>query len=72
MTGFVSAAVAKVAGFAGILAETTTLQLNFEPAQMFTYANTITNSMMPLVYISAGFALGFTIIYQLKNAFGGR
>ena len=26
---------------------------------------------MPLVYISAGFSLGFTIIYALKNAFSG-
>ncbi|CDD66866.1 unknown [Firmicutes bacterium CAG:882] len=47
------------------------LELNFDPAQMFTYTNVITNSMMPLVYISAGFSLGFTIIYSLKNAFGG-
>ena len=48
------------------------LELNFDPAQMFTYTNVITNSMMPLVYITAGFSLGFTIIYSLKNAFGGR
>lgn len=49
-----------------------TLELNFDPGQMFTYTNVITGSMMPLVYISAGFALGFTIIYSLKNAFSGR
>lgn len=49
----------------------TTLQLNFDPSQMFSYTNVITSSMMPLVYISAGFALGFTIIYALKNAFSG-
>lgn len=48
-----------------------TLQLNFDPSQMFNYTNVITSSMMPLVYISAGFALGFTIIYALKNAFSG-
>ena len=47
------------------------LELNFDPGQMFTYTNVFTNSMMPLVYISAGFSLGFTIIYSLKNAFGG-
>ena len=40
------------------------LELNFDPGQMFTYTNVITNSMMPLVYISAGFSLGFTIIYS--------
>ena len=48
-----------------------TLKLNFDPSQMFNYTNVITESMMPLVYISAGFALGFTIIYALKNAFSG-
>ena len=47
------------------------LQLNFDPSQMFNYTNVITGSMMPLVYISAGFSLGFTIIYALKNAFSG-
>ncbi len=50
---------------------TTSLELNFDPSQMFSYTNVITSSMMPLVYISAGFALGFTIIYALKNAFSG-
>ena len=48
-----------------------TLNLNFDPSKMFEYTNVITESMMPLVYISAGFALGFTIIYALKNAFSG-
>ena len=48
-----------------------TLQLNFDPSQMFNYTNVITGSMMPLVYISAGFSLGFTIMYALKNAFSG-
>lgn len=48
------------------------LELNFDPAKMFSYTNVITNSLMPLVYISAGFALGFSIIYMLKNAFSGR
>lgn len=60
-------------GFLGAAVDSagTTLQLNFDPSQMFAYTNVITNSMMPLVYISAGFALGFTIIYALKNAFSG-
>ena len=34
-----------------------TLQLNFDPSQMFNYTNVITGSMMPLVYISAALAL---------------
>ncbi|MBQ7776407.1 MAG: hypothetical protein IJ379_10865 [Lachnospiraceae bacterium] len=61
----------KLALMAAYLTETVQLELNFDPAQMFTYTNVITNSMMPLVYISAGFSLGFTIIYALKNAFAG-
>lgn len=62
-------------GLIPMLAEATTnasLELNFDPTQLFTYTNVITGSMMPLVYISGGFALGFTIIYALKNAFSGR
>ena len=57
-----------------ILGESVTpsLDLNFDPSQMFVYTNVITNSLMPLVYISAGFALGFSIIYMLKSAFSGR
>lgn len=51
---------------------TPSLDLNFDPSQMFEYTNVITNSLMPLVYISAGFALGFSIIYMLKSAFSGR
>lgn len=51
---------------------TAALELNFDPTQLFQYTNVITGSMMPLVYISGGFALGFTIIYALKNAFSGR
>ncbi len=54
-----------------VLTEAIQLELNFDPSQMFTYTNVITNSMMPLVYISAGFSLGFTIIYALKSAFAG-
>lgn len=54
-----------------LLTGSATLELNFDPSQMFAYTNVITGSMMPLVYISAGFALGFTIIYALKNAFSG-
>ena len=47
------------------------LQLNFDPSKMFEYTKDNTTSMITLVYISAGFALGFTIIYALKIAFSG-
>ena len=49
-----------------------TLQLNFDPSQMFNYTNVITGSMMPLVYISAPQLHHGTIIYALKNAFTKR
>lgn len=53
-------------------ADTPALTLNFDATELFSYANVITTSLMPVVYISAGFALGFSIIYMLKNAFGSR
>lgn len=51
---------------------TPSLSLNFDASEMFTYTNVITSSLMPIVYISAGFGLGFSIINMLKNAFTGR
>lgn len=84
MFGIVTAIATKVATAAAVVtakvitvlsgtsASTPALELNFDPSQMFSYTNVITDSLMPLVYISAGFALGFSIIYMLKNAFSGR
>lgn len=37
-----------------LTSETPALQLNFNAAEMFTYTNVITGSLMPIVYISAG------------------
>ena len=48
------------------------IDINFEPTQMFTYSNVIIDCLMPVVYITAGLSLGFTVIYALKNAFGNR
>ena len=48
-----------------------TLVLDYDVSQMFKYSNIVTSSCMPLVYILAGFALGFSIIYALKNTFNG-
>ena len=48
------------------------IDINFEPSQMFTYSNVIISALMPVVYITAGLSLGFTIIYALKSAFGNR
>lgn len=50
----------------------TGININFEPTQMFTYSNVIIECLMPVVYITAGLSLGFTIIYSLKSAFSSR
>lgn len=42
--------------------------LNFNISSMFDYTETVANSLMIIVYISAGFALGFALIYMLKNS----
>jgi hypothetical protein len=45
------------------------ISINFDTAQMFSFANVIITSMMPVVYITAGLGLGFMIINSLKAAF---
>ena len=50
----------------------TSIHINFDPTQMFTYSNVIIECMMPVVYITAGLSLGFTVIYALKSAFSSR
>jgi hypothetical protein len=45
------------------------LTIDFDPTQMFTWTNTIVDMMLPVVYITAGLALGFLIINSLKRAF---
>ncbi|MCR5189770.1 MAG: hypothetical protein K6C97_12620 [Treponema sp.] len=72
--GATAVATVAAAPVAAMASETTAsgIALDFDATQLFTYTNIITTSMMPIVYISAGFALGFTIIYALKNAFSAR
>ena len=50
----------------------TGIQISFDPSQMFTYSNVIISCLMPVVYITAGLSLGFTVIYALKSAFSSR
>lgn len=45
------------------------ISVHFDTAQMFAFANVIIESMMPVVYITAGLGLGFMIINSLKAAF---
>lgn len=48
---------------------TPTLEINFDIAQMFQWAQTIIDAMLPVVYIIMGVALGFLIIRAFKSAF---
>lgn len=46
-----------------------TLNISFDTTQMFTWAQTMINAMMPVVYIIMGVGLGFIVIRAFKSAF---
>lgn len=46
-----------------------TLTIDFQVADMFVWAQTIINAMLPIVYITMGLGLGFLIIRSLRSAF---
>lgn len=46
-----------------------TLSIDFQVADMFVWAQTIINAMLPIVYITMGLGLGFLIIRSLRSAF---
>ncbi len=50
-------------------AESPTLAINFDVANMFTWAQTIINALLPVVYVTMGIGLGFLIIRALRSAF---
>ncbi|MEM0173428.1 MAG: hypothetical protein QXI16_02860 [Sulfolobaceae archaeon] len=45
------------------------LQISFDTAQMFQWAQTMIDAMMPVVYIIMGVGLGFIVIRAFKSAF---
>lgn len=49
---------------------TPSLEIDLDLAEMFAWAETIVNVMMPIVYITMGIGLGFLIINALRRAFG--
>jgi len=66
----VSTAVLATATTVPAFAETTTsLTFNFDPAEMFTWTNTMLSALMPVLYITLGISLAFIIINALKYAF---
>lgn len=72
ITGVAVGACASVSAFAAETSSGTGITINFEPSQMFTYSNVIIDCLMPVVYITAGLSLGFTVIYALRGAFSSR
>lgn len=48
----------------------TSLKLNFDMAQLFSWAQMILDCLMPVLYVTLGVALAFVIANALKSAFG--
>jgi hypothetical protein len=46
-----------------------TLTIDFSVENMFTWAQTIINALLPVVYVTMGIGLGFLIIRALRSAF---
>ena len=47
------------------------LDIQFDVAECFSWAQTIISAMLPVVYITMGVSLGFLIIRAFKSAFNG-
>lgn len=47
------------------------LSIDFDVTQMFSWAQVIISSLMPVVYVVMGLGLGFLIVNNLKRAFMG-
>ena len=52
-------------------ASTPSLDITFDVAECFSWAQTIISAMLPVVYITMGVSLGFLIIRAFKSAFNG-
>lgn len=66
----VTTAVLTLAGTVPAFAESgASLAFNFDPAEMFTWTNTMLSALMPVLYITLGISLAFIIINALKYAF---
>ncbi len=69
---FITAMVLSVATIVPAYAEGGTggtLTFNFDPAEMFSWTNTMLAALMPVLYITLGISLAFIIINALKYAF---
>ncbi len=66
---FVFAAGFSLFGRLAFAAGEASLAFNFDPAEMFTWTNTMLSALMPVLYITLGISLAFIIINALKYAF---
>ena len=55
----------------GSTTTTPSLDIAFDVAECFSWAQTIISAMLPVVYITMGVSLGFLIIRAFKSAFNG-
>lgn len=66
----ITAMVLSVASIVPVYAgDGSTLTFNFDPAEMFSWTNTMLSALMPVLYITLGISLAFIIINALKYAF---
>ena len=45
------------------------MTITIDTAQVFGYADDIINSLMPVVYVTAGIGLGFLVVNKIISAF---
>lgn len=45
------------------------MTINLNISSIFGYASDIVNSLLPVVYVSAGVALGFVVVSKIISAF---
>lgn len=67
---FITALALTAASIVPVYAEDgSSLSFNFDPAEMFSWTNTMLSALMPVLYITLGISLAFIIINALKYAF---
>jgi hypothetical protein len=67
---FIAAMVLSVTSMVPVYAsDSSTLTFDFDPAEMFSWTNTMLSALMPVLYITLGISLAFIIINALKYAF---
>lgn len=45
------------------------MTINIDVSQIFTYAEDVIDSMLPIIYVVAGIGLGFVVVGKIISAF---